>query len=197
MRDLERKNIVSTIVTQNVDSLHYKAGSKSALELHGCNRDVVCLNCGYVEPRPNYQDRINELNLEWIKSNLHHPLDADDAGNSNVIEDSSMQIAKYSKTSKNQIRRMESFIIAFLESEEECGCMVVLRYWQLFYNEQHTHLRGKEARDQVLKYYNRDNSKEVKGTDNCDEEQIQQTRSRTALTHKGPSSRLFRRCALV
>ena len=78
--------------------------------------------------------------------------------------------------------------------EEECGCMVVLRYWQLFYNEQHTHLRGKEARDQVLKYYNRDNSKEVKGTDNCDEEQIQQTRSRTALTHKGPSSRLFRRC---
>ena len=28
------------------------------------------------------------------------------------------------------------------------SCMVVLRYWQLFYNEQHTHL-GKEARDQV------------------------------------------------
>ena len=67
-------------------------------------------------------------------------------------------------------------------------------FYMLFYNEQHTHLRGKEARDQVLKYYNRDNSKEVKGTDNCDEEQIQQTRSRTALTHKGPSSRLFRRC---
>ena len=80
------------------------------------------------------------------------------------------------------------------QTEVECGCMVVLRYWQLFYNEQHTHLRGKEARDQVLKYYNRDNSNDEKGTDNCDEEQIQQTRSRTALTHKGPSSRLFRRC---
>ena len=53
---------------------------------------------------------------------------------------------------------------------------------------------GKEARDQVLKYYNRDNSNEVKGTDNCDEEQIQQTRSRTALTRKGSSSRLIRRC---
>ena len=72
--------------------------------------------------------------------------------------------------------------------------MVVLRYWQLFHNAQHNNLRGKAARVQVLKYYNRDNSKEVKGTDNCDEEQIQQTRSRTALTHKGPSSRLFRRC---
>ena len=67
-------------------------------------------------------------------------------------------------------------------------------FFNLLINLQHTHLRGKEARDQVLKYYNRDNSKEVKGTDNCDEEQTQQTRSRTALTHKGPSSRLFRRC---
>ena len=80
------------------------------------------------------------------------------------------------------------------QAEEECGCMVVLRYWQLFHNEHHTDLRGKQARIQVLKYYNRDNSKEVKGTDNCDEEQTQQTRSRTALTHKGLSSRLFRCC---
>ena len=71
--------------------------------------------------------------------------------------------------------------------------MVVLPYWQLFHNAQHNNLRGKAARVQVLKYYNRDNSKEVKGTDNCDEEQTQQTRSRTALTHKGPSSRLLRR----
>ena len=63
------------------------------------------------------------------------------------------------------------------QAEEECGCMVVLRYWQLFHNAQHTDLRGKAARVQVLKYYNRDISKEVKGTDNCDEEQTQQTRS--------------------
>ena len=44
--------------------------------------------------------------------------------------------------------------------------------------------RGKAARVQVLKYYNRDNNKGVKGTENCDEEQIQQTRSRTALNAK-------------
>ena len=80
--------------------------------------------------------------------------------------------------------------------EEECGCMVVLRYWQLFHNAEHNKLRGKAARDQVLKYYNRDNNKEVKGTENCDEEQTQQIRSRTALTRKGPSSRLFRRCLM-
>ena len=71
--------------------------------------------------------------------------------------------------------------------------MVVLRYWQLFHNAKHNKLRGKAARDQVLKYYNRDNNNEGKGTENCDEEQTQQTRSRTALTRKGPSSRLLRR----
>ena len=61
-------------------------------------------------------------------------------------------------------------------------------------NAQHYKLRGKAARIQVLKYYNRDVSKEVKDTENCDEEQTQQTRSRTALTHKGSFSRLIRRC---
>ena len=38
------------------------------------------------------------------------------------------------------------------QEEEECGCMVVLRYWQLFHNAQHNKLRGKAARVQVLKY---------------------------------------------
>ena len=78
--------------------------------------------------------------------------------------------------------------------EVECGCMVVLRYWQLFHNAKHNKVRGEAARAQVLKYYTRDNNNEGKGTENCDDEQTQQTRSRTALTRKGSSSRLFRRC---
>ena len=71
--------------------------------------------------------------------------------------------------------------------EVECGCMVVLRYWQLFHGKQYN-LKGKKARDQVLKFYNRDNNKRRKGTDNC-EGQTTQKRSRTALTRKGFSSR--------
>ena len=68
--------------------------------------------------------------------------------------------------------------------------MVVLRYWHLFHSEKYT-LNGKKARAQVLKYYNRDNNKGVEGTENCDEEQTKHLRSRTALTRKGPSSRLL------
>ena len=43
------------------------------------------------------------------------------------------------------------------QTEVECGCTVVLRYWQLFHSKRYT-LKGKEARAQVLKYYNRDNT---------------------------------------
>ena len=76
------------------------------------------------------------------------------------------------------------------QREAECGCMVVLRYWQLFHGN-HYNVNGEEARARVLKYYDRDNNKGVEGTENCDEEQTKHLRSRTALTRKGPSSRLL------
>ena len=75
------------------------------------------------------------------------------------------------------------------QEEVECGCMVVLRYWQLFYGKQYN-LKGKKARDQVLKFYNMDNNKRRKGTDDCEGETTQ-IRSRTALTRKGFSSRML------
>ena len=73
--------------------------------------------------------------------------------------------------------------------EVECGCMVVLRFWQLFHDEQYN-LKGKKARDQVWKFYNRDDNKGGKGTKNC-EGQTNQIRSRTALTSKDLSSRML------
>ena len=76
------------------------------------------------------------------------------------------------------------------QTEVECGCMMVLRYWQLFHDKKYT-LEGEEARVEVLKYYNRDNNKGVEDTENCDEEQTKQLRSRTALTRKGLSSRML------
>ena len=40
----------------------------------------------------------------------------------------------------------------FLQEADECGCMVVLRYWHLFHGKPYN-LSGKEARAQVLNYY--------------------------------------------
>jgi len=37
-----------TIVTQNVDTLHEKAGNKNIFHIHGQINQAVCLNCGYI-----------------------------------------------------------------------------------------------------------------------------------------------------
>ena len=73
--------------------------------------------------------------------------------------------------------------------EVECGCMVILRYWQLFHGKQYI-LNGKKARDQVFKYYNGDYKNGRKDTEGC-EGQTNQIRSRTALTRFSSSSRML------
>ncbi|EFJ45365.1 hypothetical protein VOLCADRAFT_63648 [Volvox carteri f. nagariensis] len=62
LADLERRGWVSGIVTQNVDRLHTRAGSREVLELHGSSHDVVCLDCGRLSPRQALQDALAALN---------------------------------------------------------------------------------------------------------------------------------------
>lgn len=44
---LERRGKLDTLITQNVDGLHQRAGSSPAvvIEIHGTMREVVCLSC--------------------------------------------------------------------------------------------------------------------------------------------------------
>src|SRR5271163_2467052 len=59
---LERAGVVAHVITQNVDRLHRKGGSRSVTELHGALADVGCLACGAFEDRDALQDRILALN---------------------------------------------------------------------------------------------------------------------------------------
>lgn len=43
---LERRGLVHTLITQNVDGLHTLAGSRHPLEVHGNFRRARCLTCG-------------------------------------------------------------------------------------------------------------------------------------------------------
>ena len=43
--ELEKMSIVKAVITQNIDMLHQKAGSKRVLELHGSLEFVDCLVC--------------------------------------------------------------------------------------------------------------------------------------------------------
>ncbi len=53
-----------SIITQNVDGLHQKAGSKKVLELHGRLDRVLCTGCGDILSRPELDARISHLNPE-------------------------------------------------------------------------------------------------------------------------------------
>ncbi|MBA3350329.1 MAG: NAD-dependent deacylase [Actinobacteria bacterium] len=48
LAELERKGSLHTLITQNIDSLHQRAGSSASkvIEIHGALRDVVCMSCG-------------------------------------------------------------------------------------------------------------------------------------------------------
>ncbi len=43
---LEREERVSAVVTQNIDGLHQRAGSRDVVEVHGSIRRSTCLDCG-------------------------------------------------------------------------------------------------------------------------------------------------------
>ena len=56
LAELEKQGNVNACVTQNVDSLHQKAGSENVLELHGNARKFKCVGCNY---NPDTEEVVN------------------------------------------------------------------------------------------------------------------------------------------
>jgi NAD+-dependent protein deacetylase sirtuin 4 len=59
---LEAAGAVQAVVTQNVDRLHQRAGSRRVVELHGSLAEVVCLACRAQETRRSVHRRMLHLN---------------------------------------------------------------------------------------------------------------------------------------
>ena len=59
---LERAGHVQSIVTQNVDRLHQRAGSRRVIDLHGRLDRVCCLECGGVQCRDKIQEQLVAMN---------------------------------------------------------------------------------------------------------------------------------------
>lgn len=62
---LENSGKLCWLVTQNVDALHYKAGSMKVTELHGSSFRVACMRCEYKVNRHDLQIAIESLNPSW------------------------------------------------------------------------------------------------------------------------------------
>ncbi|RIX27944.1 NAD-dependent protein deacetylase [Amnibacterium setariae] len=66
LADLEADGRVLGVVTQNVDGLHGRAGSRHVVELHGSVDRVVCLRCGQLYARSAIAERIESANPWFV-----------------------------------------------------------------------------------------------------------------------------------
>ncbi len=67
LASLESAGPLAGVITQNVDRLHQRAGSRRVVELHGALAEVACLRCGRGEPRPELQARLLAANPGWLE----------------------------------------------------------------------------------------------------------------------------------
>ncbi len=62
LAQLESEGKVSKLITQNVDNLHQRAGSRDVIDLHGNLQQVICLGCKDFRPRADIQDFLLQHN---------------------------------------------------------------------------------------------------------------------------------------
>jgi NAD-dependent SIR2 family protein deacetylase len=63
--DWEAAGTIEQLVTQNVDGLHQRAGSRAVVDLHGRLDVVVCLGCGARTTRAALQEMMDAANPAW------------------------------------------------------------------------------------------------------------------------------------
>jgi NAD-dependent deacetylase len=59
LAEVEKGNLLQSIVTQNIDNLHQEAGSREVYEFHGNMKKLLCTSCG------KYHD-VLKINLEKL-----------------------------------------------------------------------------------------------------------------------------------
>jgi NAD-dependent SIR2 family protein deacetylase len=78
LAEAEQLGMVQKIITQNVDGLHQRSGSKSVLELHGRLDRVLCSGCGDILSRNELDARISFLNPDvYQDQNVEYTPDGD------------------------------------------------------------------------------------------------------------------------
>ena len=64
----QQEGSLARLITQNVDGLHQRAGSRNVIDLHGRLDVVVCLTCRDRTSRSSVQDAMAAANSQWNAS---------------------------------------------------------------------------------------------------------------------------------
>jgi NAD-dependent protein deacetylase/lipoamidase len=60
LAELEQRGVVRAVVTQNIDTLHERAGSRDVVEVHGSIREAECPACGERVPLARVVDLLGD-----------------------------------------------------------------------------------------------------------------------------------------
>jgi len=71
--DMEQMGLLSTVITQNIDSLHQCAGSSRVIEIHGTMATASCMSTGQQVP----QSEILRQWVEYREANPHSQISTD------------------------------------------------------------------------------------------------------------------------
>lgn len=89
---LERAGVLTGLITQNVDGLHIRAGSRAVVELHGRIADVVCLGCRAVTSREELQRRLAAANPGFAQAHADLPAARPD-GDADLVDVDGFRVA--------------------------------------------------------------------------------------------------------
>jgi NAD-dependent SIR2 family protein deacetylase len=65
LAELEARDRIEVLLTQNVDGLHQAAGSDNVIDLHGRLDRVRCLGCERIIAREEFQRELDRRNPQW------------------------------------------------------------------------------------------------------------------------------------
>ncbi len=77
LAELERRGLVRAVITQNVDGLHQKGGSRQVLEIHGSLCSASCMHCDYRVPIETITEDVEEGLLPPLCVECGEPLKPD------------------------------------------------------------------------------------------------------------------------
>lgn len=63
LAEMEKLGYISAVITQNIDSLHKKAGSKNVIEIHGNLLEAYCMKCNSRTSFDELVKRVNSGNI--------------------------------------------------------------------------------------------------------------------------------------
>ncbi|MGH9408770.1 MAG: NAD-dependent protein deacetylase [Vicinamibacterales bacterium] len=84
LASLEAAGFIDGVITQNVDGLHGRAGSRRIIDLHGRLDTVQCLGCGALTSREDFQARLVARNGHLAGATMEGAAPDGDAKLSNI-----------------------------------------------------------------------------------------------------------------